>query len=113
MAKAKPRRSPCPVACTLDVLGDKWTMVIVRDLLRGACKFSDFLKSPEHITTNILTNRLKRLELEGIVGKEQYQDNPPRFEYMLTRKGRDLAPLMKEMVKWANAYRSEVILGKV
>lgn len=88
-------------------------MIIVRDLLLGASKYGDFLKSPERITTNILAERLKRLEAEGIVKKERYQDNPPSFEYQLTQKGRDLGPLMREMVTWANAYKKEVIQGEL
>ena len=85
----------------------------MRDLVRGARRYGDFLASPERITTNILADRLKRLEAEGIVEKERYQDNPPRFEYRLTRKGRDLGPLIKAMVAWATTYRSEVILGEL
>ena len=111
--QTRKRRSLCPVACTLEILGDRWTMVIVRDLVRGARRYGDFLASPERITTSILADRLKRLESEGIVEKEPYQLNPPRFEYRLTRKGRDLRPLMKAMVAWAVAYRSEVILGEL
>ena len=111
--QTRTRRSLCPVACTLDILGDRWTMVIVRDLVRGARRYGDFLASPEKITTNILADRLKRLESEGIVERERYQDNPPRFEYRLTQKGRDLGPLIKAMVAWATAYRSEVILAEL
>lgn len=107
--KSKKNRSPCPVACFLDILGDRWTMLIVRDLMLGARKYNDFLASGERITTNILAERLKRLEAEGIVEKEAYQKNPVRYSYSLTQKGHDLKPLMKEMINWALKYKGEVI----
>jgi len=87
-------------------------MIIVRDLLMGHEKYNDFLASGEKITTNILSDRLKRLESEGLIGKELYQDNPPRYRYFLTGKGRDLAPLMKAMVSWALKYKEEVTRSK-
>ncbi len=90
-------------------MGDKWTLIVVRDLLGGAKRYGDFLKSPEGITTNILADRLKRLEETGLISKEAYQDNPPRFEYSLTRMGRDLSPVMRELKAWANAYKDKVI----
>jgi DNA-binding HxlR family transcriptional regulator len=95
-------------------LGFQHDPVILREL-NQAFRFGldAHIKSPENITTNILADRLKRLESEGIVEKERYQDNPPRFEYRLTQKGKDLSPLMKGMVTWANRYRKEVILGGI
>jgi DNA-binding HxlR family transcriptional regulator len=107
--KSKKNRSACPVACFLDILGDRWTMLIVRDLMLGARKYNDFLASPEKITTNILAERLKRLGAEGLVEKEAYQKNPVRYRYSLTQKGHDLEPLMKEMINWAMKYKAEVI----
>jgi|WetSurMetagenome_2_1015567.scaffolds.fasta_scaffold293690_1 DNA-binding HxlR family transcriptional regulator len=107
--KKENNRSACPVACFLDILGDRWTMLIVRDLLLGAKKYKDFLASPEKITTNILAERLKRLETEGLVKKEAYQNNPIRYSYSLTQKGNDLRPLMKSMISWAQKYKDEVI----
>ncbi len=107
--KSKKTRSACPVACFLDILGDRWTMIIVRDLMLGAKKYNDFLASPENITTNILAERLKRLEAEGIVKREAYQKKPVRYTYSLTEKGHDLEPLMKEMINWALKYKDEVI----
>jgi DNA-binding HxlR family transcriptional regulator len=107
--KQKKPRSGCPVACFLDILGDRWTMLIVRDLLLGARKYKDFLASPEGITTNILADRLKRLEVEGLVSKEAYQENPVRYTYALTDKGHDLSPLMKEMIDWARKYKQNVL----
>lgn len=103
------RRSSCPVACYLDILGDRWTMLVIRDLLLGASKHKDFLSSPEGIPTNILADRLKRLEGEGLVSKTPYQENPVRYAYALTTKGSDLAPLMREMINWSRKYKDEVI----
>jgi DNA-binding HxlR family transcriptional regulator len=94
------RRSRCPVACTLDIVGDRWTLLVVRDLVRGKRRFADFLDSSEHIPTNILANRLKRLQSAGIVAAHRYNERPPRMEYELTAKGEDLRPLMREMVSW-------------
>jgi len=98
------KRSPCPVASTLDILGDKWTLLVVRDLLMGKTTYGDFQKSPERIPTNILAERLKRLELAGIIGKSRYQDRPVRYAYALTPMGRDLQPVLLAMVDWGNRY---------
>jgi DNA-binding HxlR family transcriptional regulator len=112
MPKIK-RRSACPIASTLDIIGDRWTLLVIRDLLRGYCRYKDFLGAGEKITTNILADRLKRLEMEKIISKTPYQNNPVRYEYALTVKGKDLLPLFEEIVTWANKYRSEVIDGKL
>lgn len=97
-------RSNCPIAVTLDLIGDKWTLIVVRDLFRGERRFNDFLRSPERIPTNILADRLKRLERHELIGKAAYQDRPPRYEYHLTEKGAGLAPILEEMCRWANAF---------
>lgn len=97
-------RSECPVSCVLDILGDKWTLVVVRDLFMGKHRYNEFMESPEGITTNILANRLKRLEGEGIVKRDQYQKRPPRAEYFLTTKGADLQPVLFAMVEWGKRY---------
>lgn len=98
------KRSPCPVACTLDILGDKWTLLVVRDLVMGKKTYSEFAQSPESIPTNILAERLKRLEAYGIIRKQQYQDNPVRYEYMLTDKGAGLRSVLLAMMKWGNEH---------
>lgn len=98
--KPAPMRSPCPIANTLDILGDKWSLLVIRDLFAGKSTYSEFQSSPEHIPTNILADRLKRLIENGIIKKTPYQDNPPRYAYKLTDKGRSLGPVMKELVKW-------------
>jgi len=98
-------RSQCPIASSLDLLGDRWTLVVVRDaLLFGKTRFADFLASGEGISTNLLTDRLKRLEREGILERRAYQQRPPRYEYLVTAKGRDLLPVLIELVKWANRH---------
>ncbi|MCW9051311.1 MAG: helix-turn-helix transcriptional regulator [Motiliproteus sp.] len=98
------KRSPCPIACTLDLLGDKWTLIVVRDLLMGRSTYSDFQNGPENIPTNILAERLKRLEHAEVLTREQYQQRPPRYSYHLTPKGKDLAPILKAMARWSNDY---------
>lgn len=93
-------RSACPVAYTLDVLGDKWSMLVIRDLYQGKKRFKDFAASPEGIPTNILTNRLNRLTEAGVAEKVSYSERPPRAEYHLTDKGRELLPILKAMLDW-------------
>jgi DNA-binding HxlR family transcriptional regulator len=94
-------RSVCPIANVLDLVGDKWSLLIVRDmLLFDRHRYGDFLAADEGITTNILADRLKRLEQYGIIEKTPYQHNPVRNEYHLTDKGRDLEPMIMEMVNW-------------
>lgn len=98
------RRSLCPVATTLDIVGDKWTLVVIRDLLTGKRRYGDLLASPEGIPTNILADRLKRLEAQGLVEKRPYQRRPLRNEYILTDKGTGLLPVLQEICRWGNRY---------
>ncbi len=102
MIKIRDMRSPCPIANTLDILGDKWTLLVIRDLFAGKCTYSEFQSSPERIPTNILANRLKRLVESGIVAKKPYQQNPVRYAYELTKTGRSLGPVLKSMIDWGN-----------
>jgi DNA-binding HxlR family transcriptional regulator len=94
------RRSFCPVACTLDVLGDKWSLLVVRDLMRGKRRYAEFLESSEGIPTNILADRLKRLAASGVIRSRRYSQHPPRLEYELTPKGDELRPIIRAMVEW-------------
>ena len=94
------RRSQCPVSCTLDVLGDKWSLLVIRDLVRGKRRYAEFLDSKEGIPTNILAERLKRLSAKGLVRSRRYSQHPPRVEYELTQKGEDLRPILRAMVEW-------------
>ena len=84
------KRSSCPAACALDIAGDKWTLLVVRDLLRGRHTSKELLAAEEGIPTNILADRLKKMEAGGLVKAEPYQDKPVRWRYELTAKGRDL-----------------------
>src|SRR5437879_13633904 len=77
----------CPIARTLDVIGDRWTLLIIRDMLRGTHKYQDLLDSLEGISTNLLAERLARLVEEGLVSKTMYSEKPPRAEYHLTEQG--------------------------
>ena len=97
-------RSKCPVSCVLDLLGDKWTLLLVRDLLLGKGTYTEFQHSPEGIPTNILAERLKRLQLAEIIEKQPYQERPLRYRYQLTEKGRDLYPVLSPMIDWGNRY---------
>ncbi|MFM8532924.1 MAG: winged helix-turn-helix transcriptional regulator [Acidimicrobiia bacterium] len=97
---ARPRRSFCPVSCTLDVLGDRWSLLVVRDLMRGKRRYAEFLASPEGIPTNILADRLKRLRAKGVITAHRYSQHPPRVEYALTPMGEELRPMMRAMVEW-------------
>jgi len=101
---AECKRSVCGVACSLDLLGDKWTLLVVRDLLLGKQTYSELQASPEGIPTNLLAERLKRLQAEGIICKTEYQERPRRYAYHLTDKGRDLLPVLRSMVQWANKH---------
>jgi DNA-binding HxlR family transcriptional regulator len=99
-----PERSGCPIATTLKIVGDKWSLVIVRDMLVGKKRFGEFLDSPEGIPTNILASRLKRLENSGILTKHPYQTRPPRFDYVLTDQGESLLPVLQAICRWANRH---------
>jgi DNA-binding HxlR family transcriptional regulator len=93
-------RSECPITNVLDLLGDKWTLLVIRDLVLGKRRYQDFLSSPERIATNILADRLKRLAAAGLVTRRTYQRNPARYEYLLTQKGRGLEPVLEAIIVW-------------
>ena len=97
---SRTRRSRCPVACTLDLLGDRWSLLVVRDLVRGKRRYAEFLSSPEGIPTNILADRLKLLAEKGVIRTQRYSEHPPRLEYALTEKGEELRPILRAMVEW-------------
>ena len=98
----RPARSGCPIATTLDLVGDRWSLVIIRDMLVGKKRFGEFMTSPEGITTNILADRLKRMENSGLVARRPYQKRPPRHEYSLTPRGDALLPVLQAICRWAN-----------
>jgi DNA-binding HxlR family transcriptional regulator len=100
-------RSDCPISCSLDVFGDKWSLLIIRDImLRGKLSYSEFLNSEEKIASNILVNRLGVLEAEKIVVKEVSPANKSKFVYSLTQKGADLLPIVIEIMDWGARYNA-------
>ncbi len=99
--KPKARRSGCPVSISLEVLGDRWSLLIIRDLMvRGCRTFTEFQEAGEGIASNILADRLRRLEAAGIVAREYEPDDGRKVNYLLTEKGIDLAPLLLELLVW-------------
>ncbi|MDG1726123.1 MAG: helix-turn-helix domain-containing protein [Emcibacteraceae bacterium] len=102
------RRSQCAISTGLDFYGDKWTLLIIRDMIKGKSRFKEFEESDEGIPTNILSSRLKKLEEQGFIKKEPYQLKPKRFQYTLLDKGRDLIPIMQSMSKWSFKYGDDV-----
>jgi DNA-binding HxlR family transcriptional regulator len=95
----------CPVARALDIVGDRWTMLILRDLiLEGPRKFQDFQRALPRISPNTLSTRLKILEQHGIVQRRTYADHPPRAEYVVTDKGRELRPLLRTLRIWGEKH---------
>lgn len=93
-------RSPCPVACALDILGDRWTLLVIRDLLLGRSRFKDFAASPEGIPSNILSERLGRLLRHGLAEQVPAEDGTMRLGYRLTEKGRALGPVLQTLRDW-------------
>jgi DNA-binding HxlR family transcriptional regulator len=102
---SKQDTADCPVAYTLGVIGSSWTCLILRDLLlHGARRFQDLQDSLDGIAPTTLSERLRSLERNGIVERRFYSMNPPRAEYMLTTKGRDLGPIVGAMRTWGRKY---------
>ncbi len=97
-------RSPCAVACTLDLVGDKWSLLVVRDLLQGNATYGDLQNSPEGIPTNILADRLRKLEQAGLIAKSAYQEHPVRYAYGLTEKGKALGDVLLALVRWGKKH---------
>lgn len=98
---SQPRRSPCPVSCTLDLIGDRWTLLVIRDMMFfGKQRFEEFLESPEGISTNILASRLKLLEELGLAEKNPYSNHSRRMNYQLTEKGKSLRSVLKVITVW-------------
>lgn len=98
-------RSRCPINISLELLGDRWSLLIVRDLMfKGTDSFGGFLTAPEKIATNILSDRLARLEAAGILAKDANPDDARSARYRLTEKGVDLAPVLVEFILWAARY---------
>ncbi|MEP7215649.1 MAG: helix-turn-helix domain-containing protein [Anaerolineaceae bacterium] len=95
---------PCVIAQTLDVLGDRWTLLILRDLMAGLHRYNDILESCAGMSPNVLSDRLKRLESEGLVDRNYYKELPPRVEYTLTEKGWTVRPILSALVEWGREH---------
>ncbi len=95
----------CPIRFGLGVFGDRWSLLIIRDMMfRGSTRFKDFLDSGEGISTNVLSDRLSRLEAQGIISRKKDPDNGRRVLYQLTGKGKDLLPVLLAVIGWAEKY---------
>lgn len=95
---------PCLIAQALSVLGDRWTLLILRDLMAGLHSYSDILKSCGGMSPNVLSDRLKRLEAEGLVKRERFKGLPPRVEYSLTDKGWSVRPVLTALLEWGRQH---------
>ena len=98
------RRSTCAIANTLDLVGDRWSLLVIRDLLSGKRTFSELVASAERIPTNILADRLKRLEEAGIIVSAAYHEHPVRYMYSLSPKGLALGDVLLALVRWGKQY---------
>jgi DNA-binding HxlR family transcriptional regulator len=94
----------CPVAKSLELVGERWTLLIVRDLLRGPRRFQDLLESLTGIAPNVLSERLKLMEQHGLVERRFYSEHPPRAEYLLSGKGQDLGVVVSALASWGSRY---------
>jgi len=107
-------RSACAIANSLDIVGDKWSLLVVRDLFHGKRTYGELALSPERIPTNILADRLKRLESAGIVASTPYQKRPTRYAYTLTPKGSALGEVLLAFVRWGKQHiQGTVVLKEV
>lgn len=106
-------RSPCVFSNVLDIIGDRWTLLIVRDLFFfGKHEYKEFLSSPEAIATNILASRLQKLACAGIIDEIPHPENKSRKLYFLTERGKDLLPMLIEMAKWGEKHLPETEVMK-
>lgn len=102
---ARSYQQKCPVAKTLDVIGERWTILILRDLvLHGPRRYQDFQESLVGVAPNTLSARLKAMEAEGLIKRELYSEHPPRLEYHLTDKGKSLRPVLAALREWGKQY---------
>ncbi len=104
----KSYRHPCTIARTLDVLGDRWTLLVLRDLMAGLQRYSDILDNCGGMSPNVLADRLKRLESAGLVRRDYYRALPPRVEYSLTEKGWAVRPVLLSLIEWGQHYLDPV-----
>ncbi len=108
----KKRDTGCPIAFALDTFGDRWSLMIIRDIaLRGSRTYGEFRDTPEKIATNVLADRLRELEADGIIQKTRDPENQRKNIYALTEKGCDLIPVVLEMVRWSAKYDRNTKVG--
>ncbi|GEK73528.1 MULTISPECIES: winged helix-turn-helix transcriptional regulator [Halomonas] len=100
MTSSSPPQTACPLARTLELIGDRWSLVILREIIKGQHRYSDFSHCAERIPTNILANRLRRLAGYGVVARVPSRSSPKRHEYHLTSKGAALLPAMQALARW-------------
>ncbi|MBZ3935210.1 winged helix-turn-helix transcriptional regulator [Methanimicrococcus blatticola] len=99
---------PCPVEVTLQLIGDKWKVLILRELMPGKKRFGELQKSISNVSQRMLTQQLKAMEKDGLVNRVAYAEIPPRVEYSLTELGRSLEPILDSMNTWGEFYKNEV-----
>ena len=108
------KRSDCPISSILDIVGDKWSLLIIRDIMMtGKNTYNEFLKSEENIATNVLADRLAMLESVGILTKEKHPKSKAKIFYRLTKQGTDLLPILIEMIVWSDKYLTIAPQAKV
>jgi len=103
---------PSALEAALDRVGDRWSLLVVRDLMRGKRRYAEFAESKEGIPTNILADRLKRMEGAGLVEAKPYQERPVRYTYALTEKGRDLAAVLEALARWGSKHIKGTVVAK-
>ena len=108
MSKEKPLPD-CPVETTLSLISDKWTVVIIRDLLTGTKRFNELMRSVTGITQKVLTSHLRNMEANGLLVRKVYPEIPPKVEYTLTETGYSLKPILDAMYTWGENYKSKNI----
>ena len=106
-AKAKTELPACPVETTLTLIGDKWKVLILRDLMPGTKRFGELKKSVGNVSQKVLTAQLRAMEASGLVNRKVYAEVPPRVEYSLTELGKSLKPILDSMYAWGKAYKAE------
>ena len=102
---AEKKLPECPVEITLQLIGDKWKVLIIRDLLEGTKRFNELMRSVEGITQKVLTSHLRAMEAAGLVNRKVYPEVPPKVEYSLTETGLSLKPVLDAMVAWGTNYK--------
>ncbi|MFR8205648.1 MAG: winged helix-turn-helix transcriptional regulator [Alphaproteobacteria bacterium] len=98
----------CPVATTINLIGNKWKLLIIRDLLASTRRFGELRKNLERISQRVLTQNLRELENDGLIKRKVYAEVPPRVEYSLNELGRSLLPIISTMANWGNNYKKTI-----